>query len=181
MKSTVLLTLLILSQSAFAQFEGAFFDASLVPNNIESVHLELFDMARTGLGCSYDVCFRMEIYLNGNLVARWGTSPGNPNNDVDFNGVNTPKMTNRSLNRSRIMGSGYVSHRGDPMPYAMFILGSKGQGTGFAVHAGNTTGNKESHGCIRLEYDNAKIVNAWVREAISNGGSTTITTKHTTD
>ena len=181
MKSFLILSLVILSQSAFAQFEGAFFLPEEVPSDIGSVHMEVFDMARTELGCSFEVCYRMDIYLNGNLVARWGTSPGDPNNNADFNGVNTPKMTNRSLNLSRIMGSGYVSGRGDSMPYAMFILGSKGQSTGFAVHAGNVTGNKESHGCIRLEYANAKTLNAWVRQAKANGGPLTITTHHTAD
>jgi L,D-transpeptidase catalytic domain len=181
MKSVLFLSLIILSQSVFAQFEGAFFEPSAVPSTIESVHMEVYDMARTDLGCSYSVCYRMEIYLNNQLVARWGTSPGDPNNDAGFNGVNTPKMTDRSLNRSRIMGSGYVSGRGDAMPYAMFILGSKGQNTGFAVHAGEVTGQKESHGCVRLEYKNAKTLNAWVRQAIANGGPTTITTHHTAD
>jgi lipoprotein-anchoring transpeptidase ErfK/SrfK len=111
-----------------------------------------------------------------------GTSPGDPYNDQpNFNGVNTPKWTNRSLNRSRIKGSGYVSGRGDSMPYAMFVLGSEGQNTGFAVHAGEVTGEKESHGCVRLEYSNAQTLNSWVLEAIANGGPTTITTNHTTN
>ncbi len=188
MKSSILFSLLLLSSSAFAQFEGAFYLPENVPNNIQSVHMEVFDMARTGLGCSYDVCFRMEVYLNGNLVARWGTSPGDPYNDqynskgqLIFDGVNTPLMTDRRLNRERIMGPDYVSGRGDAMPYAMFILGSKGQNTGFAVHAGVVTGEKESHGCVRLEYNNAKTLNSWVREALANGGPLTITTRHTAD
>lgn len=178
----VLLFLSLLSVSVVSSaFEGTFFEESSIPNNITSVHMEVYDMARTDLGCTYDVCYRMEIYLNDQLVARWATSPGDPNNDVGFNGVNTPRYNNRSLNRSRIMGSGYVSGRGDSMPYAMFILGSKGQNTGFAVHAGVVTGEKESHGCVRLQYEYAQVLNSWVREAIKNGGPTTISTSHTVD
>lgn len=176
-----LMCVLLLSSSLSFGFEGTFFDENLVPNTIESVHMEVFDMARSEIGCSYNTCFRMDIYLNGVFVARWGTSPGDPNNNVGFNGVNTPRYNARSLNRNRIMGPGYVSGRGDSMPYSMFILGSQGQNTGFAVHAGVVTGEKESHGCVRLEYANAQRLNAWVKKAIQNSGPTTITTFHTTD
>ncbi len=177
----LLISLFLFSSSLAYGFEGTFFDPNLVPSTIESVHMEVFDMARTELGCSFEVCFRMDIYINGVFVARWGTSPGDPNNDVDFNGVNTPRYNNRSLNRDRIMGPGYESWRGDSMPYAMFILGPEGQNTGFAVHAGHVTGEKESHGCIRLQYANAQMLNGWVKKAIANGGPTTITTYHTVD
>lgn len=174
------IAVLLLSSTAFG-FEKTFLDEAAIPADINSVHMEVYDMARTDLGCSFDICYRMEVFINNVLVARWATSPGDPNNDVDFNGVNTPKYDNRSLNKDRLMGSGYVSGRGDPMPYAMFILGSKGQNTGFAIHAGNVTGLKESHGCIRLEYANAQMLNAWVKEGKKNGGALTITTHHTTD
>lgn len=181
MKSLILFLSLSLASTVSLAFEGTFFDTSSVPQQVNSVHMEVFDMSQTGLGCSYPTCFRMEVYLNDVLVARWATSPGDPNNNAGFKGVNTPKYTDRNLNRGRIMGAGYVSGRGDAMPYAMFILGSQGQNTGFAVHAGHVTGEKESHGCIRLEYENAKILNSWVRAAIKNGGPTTISTSHTTN
>lgn len=172
--------MLLVSSSAFG-FEQTFFDEAAIPADITDVHMEVYDMARTDLGCGSAVCFRMEVYLNDVLVARWATSPGNPNNTAGFKGVNTPKYTNRSLNKSRLMGPGYVSGRGDAMPYAMFILGSQGQDTGFAVHAGVVTGEKESHGCIRLQYANAQMLNAWVKEGKKNGGSLTISTSHTAD
>lgn len=174
------IAVLLMSSTAFG-FEKTFLDEDAIPSDITDVHMEVFDMARTDLGCSYDICYRMEVYINDVLVARWATSPGDPNNDEGFNGVNTPKYTNRSLNKDRLMGAGYVSGRGDAMPYAMFILGSKGQNTGFAVHAGVVTGLKESHGCIRLEYANAQMLNAWVKAGKKNGGSLTISTSHTTD
>lgn len=182
MKKLIIACLIVLSSSAAFGFENTFFNEAAIPETITSVHMEVFDMARTELGCSYSVCYRMEVYVNDMLVARWATSPGDPNNDQPgFNGVNTPKYNNRSLNRKRIMGPNYVSGRGDSMPYAMFILGSQGQNTGFAVHAGVVTGLKESHGCIRLEYANAQMLNAWVKEAIKNKGPTTISSQHTTD
>lgn len=181
MKSFFISVIILLNTTLAFGFENTFFNSDSVPDVVTSVHVEVYDMAKSNIGCSFDVCYRMEVYLNNQLVARWATSPGDPNNDVDFNGVNTPKYTERSLNRARIMGSGYVSSRGDAMPYAMFILGSKGQNTGFAIHSGVVTGQKESHGCIRLEYANAQILNKWVRSAIKNNGPTTITTHDTAD
>lgn len=179
MKKFFVACLMMVSSTAFG-FENTFLDESAIPDVITSVHMEVFDMAQTDLGCSSSVCFRMEVYLNDVLVARWATSPGDPTNDQPgFNGVNTPKYTNRSLNKSRLMGPGYISGKGDAMPYAMFILGSQGQNTGFAVHAGVVTGEKESHGCVRLEYANAQMLNAWTKEGKKNGGPLTITTNHT--
>ncbi|MCC6138258.1 MAG: L,D-transpeptidase [Bdellovibrionaceae bacterium] len=182
MKKFFVTCLIALSSSVAFGFESTFLDESALPTTINSVHMEVFDMARTELGCTYEICFRMEVYVNDVLVARWATSPGDPYNDQPgFNGVNTPKYNNRSLNRSRIMGPGYISGKGDSMPYSMFILGSQGQNTGFAVHAGVVTGLKESHGCVRLEYANAQKLNSWVKQAIKNKGPTTISTQHTTD
>lgn len=46
------------------------------------------------------------------------------------------------------------------MPYAMFFRG------GYALHAGNLPGRHQSHGCVRLFYDDAKWLN---REWAPNG------------
>lgn len=173
-------TLLIGASSALG-FEKTFFNEADVPADISSVEIYLYDMARTELGCSDNQCYRIDVVLNGVQVARWAASPGNPNNTDGFQGVNTPAYNGRSLDMKRIMGSGYVSSRGDAMPYAMFILGSSGQATGFALHAGHVTGRKESHGCIRLEYANAQQLNAWIKEVKANKGSAKIWAEHTTN
>lgn len=170
-----------LSASQVFAFEQTFFEEGNVPSSIESVEVYLYDMARTELGCSDTQCFRIDVLLNGVQVARWAASPGNPNNTDGFQGVNTPAYNGRSFDKSRIMSADYVSSRGDAMPYAMFILGSNGQATGFAVHAGHVTGRKESHGCIRIEYANAQLLNSWMKKVKANKGTAQIWSEHTKD
>ncbi|MCC6138260.1 MAG: L,D-transpeptidase [Bdellovibrionaceae bacterium] len=120
-------------------------------------------------------CFQMDVYLDGSLTETWVTSPGNPNNNSGFKGSNTPEYT--AANFTSTKKAGYVSSRGDSMPYAMHI-----NGTGYAVHGSSLAvdGKKRSHGCLRIKTPNAKKLNAWVREAKSTGGLTTVTVRDTT-
>ncbi len=119
-------------------------------------------------------CFQMDVYLNGALTESWVTSPGNPNNNAGFKGSNTPEYTAAKF--TRINGRGYISGRGDPMPYALHINGS-----GYAVHGSSlaVNGAKASHGCLRLKTPNAKKLNEWVREAKKSGGLMQITVRDT--
>lgn len=116
----------------------------------------------------------MDVYLKGALEASWVTSPGNPNNNAGFKGSNTPEYTNANFTSTK--KGGYISSRGDPMPYAMHI-----NGTGYAVHGSSLAvdGAKRSHGCLRIKTPNAKILKGWVKEAKRTGGLTTITVRDT--
>jgi hypothetical protein len=152
---------LFLSVNAFG-FYGTF-TKEVNPEAILHVEMFLYNLAKFE-DCGDTQCYRMDVYLNGELAARWAASPGTTG-QRDFPGEYTPQWARATLNKSRIMGHGYVSRRGDAMPYAMFINYGNG---GFAVHAGEVTGRRESHGCVRLQYDKAKLLNSWVRMAMKN-------------
>jgi hypothetical protein len=120
-------------------------------------------------------CFQLDIYLDGNLAKTCVTSPGDPNAGTkSFRGTNTPEFNPGRF--TSINGAGYVSHRGDPMPYAMHI-----DGTGFAVHGSalRVDGTKASHGCMRLKTPCAKELNHWMRESRDAGGSRQIIVEDT--
>jgi hypothetical protein len=151
---------------------GEFTNLSDVPSTITDVQLHVFNAAGV-IDCGDSECFRIDTYLNGVHVARWGATPGTPYGWSDFKGSYTPLWNDAPI--YRLEGANYHSHRGDSMPYAMFI-----RNTGFAVHGHNgITGRKGSHGCVRIETPNAKVLNGWMRKAINNGGGATITTEDT--
>jgi lipoprotein-anchoring transpeptidase ErfK/SrfK len=150
------------------------FDPVSVPETITSMDITVFNLsAEDGCTDSKGECFRIAIVLNGEQVAQWMASPGTPNHS-DYGGVYTPNWEQKSFNTSRIYNS-YTNSHGDSMPYAMFV-GS----TGIAVHAsGKVTGNRLSHGCIRVSLEHAKTINQWMREAVKNGDTPTLTTRGT--
>lgn len=170
--------LISLSAHSVGEFEGTFYSEASVPATITNVEFHLFDMAKSADGCSSKGrCYRMDVLLNGVHVARVAVSPGNPHQKK---AINTPTMDGLSLDPGRLMGKGYKNNPalgGDPMPYAMFTKPYKNQkgtnkprSSGVAIHAGHVTGDKASHGCIRVESFFAPIFSKWVKEAFANGG-----------
>lgn len=170
-----MLTLLIAAATLFsthahAAYVGTF-DPVSIPENITSMDITVFNLsAAEGCTDKKGECFRIDIVLNGEHVARWVASPGTPHHS-DYAGVYTPNWEGKAFNVNRIYTS-YTNSHGDPMPYAMFV-----GATGIAVHAsGTVTGNRLSHGCIRVSLEHAKIINKWMRQAVKNGDVPTLTT-----
>jgi L,D-transpeptidase catalytic domain len=101
----------------------------------------------------------VSIYIDGVLESTWKTSTGRdgyetPNFDRHPNGRIYEAYMSRSYPSADINGLGN-------MPYAIFIEG------GFAIHGTDSLwrlGTAASHGCIRLEPANAKVVNTLVRQ-----------------
>ena len=178
MKILILAWLMLAGLSAQA-FQGTWQNNSVLNRQVTDVKLYLFDAAKTGQ-CSDSQCFRLDVYVNGQHFARWPASPGKKHWGTKFVGVYTPEFgsAGRPLHSGEIYYS-YTNKHGDSMPFAMFLRTAKGNKSGIALHAGHVTGRRESHGCIRLLYDDAKTLNSLVREAFKNGGRPHIWTKHT--
>lgn len=169
---------LFYSQAVFAAF-GEFTNEDLIPpdSQIYSVETVLIDIAKRGYRneCNDSQCFRLNIYINGDHVAQWMVSPGRPHSGSSFRGNYTPAYSNGTpYSTWRIYRSGYVSSRGDSMPWAAFWERNDGGHTVIATHCGHVTGRRESHGCVRMvcsgARNDAKRLNLWVRAAQANGG-----------
>lgn len=128
-------------------------DLSPFPGRIES-HDEpvlIFDPARYGWA-AYDE--------NGKLV-RWGPAVGGKG------GFWTPAGTFRIYSkgdagcRSKQYPDGCRGKGCTPMPYCMSFR------RGYAFHAGDLPGRHESHGCVRLFYDDAK----WLNQSFATFGT----------
>lgn len=100
----------------------------------------------------------VSVYINGAFTTTWKTSTGRdgfetPNFDRHPNGRIYEYYMSKSFPSADVGGLGN-------MPYAVFIEG------GFAIHGTDSLwrlGTAASHGCIRLEPDNAKVINDLVR------------------
>lgn len=154
-----------------------------IPAVITKVEVHVYNMHLDGGNCvdKYNECYRADIFLNGQQVARWAASPGRPHYGTKFVGVFTPIFEGRSFHPNHLHQY-YTNRFGDSMPWAAFIKTSDGAKSGIATHCGNVTGRRESHGCIRLDctrQNNAKLLNLWIREAFANGGTAKIWTEHT--
>jgi len=147
------------------------FDPSGDVGEVKTMDITVFNLsAEEGCTDSKGECFRIDIVINGEHVARWVASPGTPKHS-DYAGGYTPNWEQKAFNGGRIYNA-YKNSHGDSMPYAMFV-GS----TGIAVHAsGTVTGNRLSHGCIRVSLAHAQQINKWMRQAFKNGDTPTLTT-----
>lgn len=168
-----LIAAMLFSATAQADFVGTF-DPSYEITDVQSMDLTVFNLsAAEGCTDSKGECFRIAVVINGEQVAQWATSPGTPNHS-DYAGVYTPNWEMKAFNTDRIYTS-YTNKHGDSMPYAMFV-----GATGIAVHAsGVVTGNRLSHGCLRVTLAHAKLINKWMRKAVANGDVPTLTTRGT--
>lgn len=174
-----LMTLQAHAHKTAATFEGTFEDRDLISRPAKDIKIHVFDLAKRG-GCSGKVCFRMDVYVNGQHFARWPASPGKKHWGTEFVGVYTPEFgkAGRPIHPDHIHTS-YTNRFGDSMPYAMFLRTGKGNKSGIAIHAGHVTGDRESHGCIRIPLDSARYLNGLVKEALRNGGTAHVWTEHT--
>lgn len=147
---------------------------------IRNIHVHVRDIARDGLCGEYTTCFRAYVFANGDErsgvhLATFVVSPGT--------GRRTPLASNmplRVFTRSltwyekptqfgnfdmyRVYGS--KSYPGDiaNMPNAIFYMNA------IAIHGsfGAVNGNKQSHGCIRMNPDESYWLQSLVREARGN-------------
>lgn len=125
------------------------------------------NIALTGECSGHAQCFRMFVYVNGDLAHTWRTSPGKPHSD---GGVYTPEWEDATI--TRVTDANYESgsypiryvqnsagetvevRGGAPMPYAIFF-----NGTGIAIHGSTSRvdGVQRSHGCLRLLPAQARV------------------------
>lgn len=171
------------AQPAFAAF-GEFTDADGIPSlsQINKVETFLYDLVKEGYGkeCDDTQCYRLNVEINGKLVARWIASPGKPHPGTDFIGNYTPEyLSGVPYSRQKRRGANYVSGNGDLMPWAAFWERNDRGTPVIATHAGFVDGKRRSHGCVRLSRPRAERIYKWVGAAMRNGGTTRAYTKHT--
>lgn len=147
---------------------------------IQSIHVHVRNIALDNLCGDYSTCFRAYVFANGDestgvLLATFVVSPGT--------GRRTPLASNlplRTFTRSltwyerptqfenfdmyRVYGSKSYPGRIANMPNAIFYMNA------IAIHGSfdKVNGNKQSHGCIRMNPDESYWLQTLVREARGN-------------
>ena len=165
---------------------------------VRDLHFEVFDINAVEPSKCAPYCFRVNVYVNGELFAVVPTSPGSTRHSW---GGRTPIFTNAGLARGgykgyRLHGKNYLSgkkpgrSRSNLRYFMVFKLTSgkyAGQDRGIGFHGDKNgkfkvTGQPESHACMRVTDSNAYIMNRLARAVIDNTGSAksiTLTTNHT--
>lgn len=164
--------------------------------SVQHVKIQVYNMAKYADGrkaCGSDQCFRADIIVNEVQIATWAVSPGKLHPGTDFLGIYTPKYNGHTIWNGAFRSGGYISSNGDPMPWATYMkYKSKNQRTGVAFHCGRVTGERESHGCIRMVCNgkrdingksvrrvDAQVLQSWVKQAFKNGGTALVWTEDT--
>jgi len=191
----------LFSASAFG-FAGEWEDSETISAiargsvQVRDVKIQVYNMAKYTDGrraCGSSQCFRADISVNGQQVATWAVSPGKKHPGTDFVGVYTPKYSGHTIWNGSFRSASYKSSRGDAMPWATYMkYKTKNRRTGIAFHCGNVTGERESHGCIRMVCNgrrsingkrkrrvDAQLLQSWIKKAFANGGTALVWTEDT--
>ncbi len=157
-------------------------------DSIRSVYYEVYDVkAVRPEACSSAYCFRVAIYINGEM-APFAVLPTSPGSTRYSWGGRTPEFRNATLapapgwgyQEYRLHNRGYKSNPRPGRPssnlryFSVFLSNGKDVGIGFHGDKGGVykvTGAPESHGCLRVHDNNAKIINYIARAVIDNTGS----------
>lgn len=117
--------------------------------------------------------FRMVVAVNGLTKGNFLVSPGLADPRAGY--MNTPSGVFHPTQLKEIHYSSQSNtswfYDGDPMPFTIFFKG------GFAIHGsyGLINGKKASHGCVRLNIEQAQRLYGWVQESIKNSGRQSVT------
>jgi len=196
-----LIVFMLISTTAFG-FAGEWENSDVISKisrgdiQVRDVKIEIYNMAKYADGraaCGSSQCFRADISVNGEQIARWAVSPGKRHPGTDFVGIYTPQYSGHTIWNGSFRGAGYISSNNDPMPWATYMkYKSRNARTGVAFHCGRVTGERESHGCIRMVCNGSREINgrsgrrvdaqllqSWIKLAFRNGGTALVWTEDT--
>lgn len=166
----------LLSPEELAQEMGIGANEGFIDNSLSAVEsnarLQIFvDKARQGRSSTAQT---MQIYLDGVLIHNLLVSTGREKQELAKSGrtyfSSTPTGTFKIIRRSR---NHFSQTWQAPMPYAQFLIG------GIAIHATtkdhySELGSRASGGCVRVRYEDAKMIWGLVDEVGVDQVSVTI-------